>query len=262
MTKLRLRNLMLPVALAVIAAVLVGIYIVSYRDSVTEGAGLVEVLVASRDIPANTQGTEVASGGYLKTEMVPRRAVVSGSVVSGAALTSKVVTDPIYKGEQITLRHFAPASRAGSSRSSPARSGQSPSSASRSSCSRARSPAGDRVDVVATAHYTGDQTPRRATTRSCCGTCSCSRRPKRPPAEQFANKEQMSAMLVMTDSQAQTMGWAMRMSNWFLALRPTRAPRNSRRASRHCTRSSPAVCRGARRHDAIVGGSRRGVDEP
>ena len=55
MTKLRLRNLMLPVALAVIAAVLVGIYIVSYRNSVTEGAGLVKVLVASRDIPASTR---------------------------------------------------------------------------------------------------------------------------------------------------------------------------------------------------------------
>ena len=56
MTKLRLRNLMLPVALAVLAAVLIGIYIVSYRNSVTEGAGLVKVLVASRDIPAGTEG--------------------------------------------------------------------------------------------------------------------------------------------------------------------------------------------------------------
>jgi hypothetical protein len=47
-TNLRLRNLLLPVALAVIAAVLVGYYVVSYRDSVKNGAGLVKVLVASR----------------------------------------------------------------------------------------------------------------------------------------------------------------------------------------------------------------------
>ena len=52
MTNLRLRNLMLPVALAVLAAVLVGFYVISYRDSVKEGAGLVKVMVASRDIPA------------------------------------------------------------------------------------------------------------------------------------------------------------------------------------------------------------------
>ena len=54
-----------------LAAVLVGIYIVSYRNNVNEGAGLVKVLVASRDIPAGTAGSSVACGGYLKTESVP-----------------------------------------------------------------------------------------------------------------------------------------------------------------------------------------------
>ena len=32
----------------------------------------------------------------------------------------------------------------------------------------------------------------------------------------------------MTDRQAQTMGWAMKMSTWFLALRPTDHPRESK----------------------------------
>ena len=31
----------------------------------------------------------------------------------------------------------------------------------------------------------------------------------------------------MTDRQAQTMGWAMKNSTWFLALRPTTKPTNS-----------------------------------
>ena len=91
MTKPRIRNLIVPVALAVLAAVLVGIYIVSYRNSVTEGAGLVKVLVASRDIPAGTEGSTIASGGYLKTQSVPKRALVDGSVVTSAPLTSMVV---------------------------------------------------------------------------------------------------------------------------------------------------------------------------
>ncbi len=56
MTKPRLRNLMLPVALAVLAVVLIGAYIVSYRNSVNESAELVQVLVAARDIPAGTDG--------------------------------------------------------------------------------------------------------------------------------------------------------------------------------------------------------------
>ena len=95
MTKTRLRNLAVPIGLAVLAAVLVGAYIVSYRNSVNSGAGLVKVLVATRDIPAGTTGSAVASGGYLKGETVPRRVVVPGSVVSGAPLTSLVATAPI-----------------------------------------------------------------------------------------------------------------------------------------------------------------------
>ena len=74
----RTRNLLLPIGLAALAAVLVGIYVVSYRHKVTHGASLVGVLVASRDVPAGTAGSEVASGGYLKEQTVPRRAVVPG----------------------------------------------------------------------------------------------------------------------------------------------------------------------------------------
>ena len=101
---------MLPVALAVLAAVLVGFYIVSYRDSVNNGAGLVKVLVASRDIPVGTAGSR-SPVAATKTEIVPRRAVVTGSVVT-APLTSRVVTNEIFKGEQL-LRQFAPAEQGG-----------------------------------------------------------------------------------------------------------------------------------------------------
>ena len=110
MTKSRLRNLALPLGLAVLAAILVGYYVVSYRNSVTHGAGLVKVLVASRDIPAGTAGSSIAAGGYLETQTVPRRAVVSGAVTSGSPLTSLVAGAEIYKGQQITLRQFAPES--------------------------------------------------------------------------------------------------------------------------------------------------------
>ena len=113
LTKARLRHLAVPIGLAVLAAVLVGTYIVTYRNSVNSGAGLVKVLVATRDIPAGTTGSAVASGGYLKGETVPRRVVVPGSVVSGAPLTSLVATAPIQKGEQVTLRQFGPITQAG-----------------------------------------------------------------------------------------------------------------------------------------------------
>ena len=47
-TKSRLRNLAVPVGLATLAAVLIGYYVVSYRNSVTHGAALVKVLAASQ----------------------------------------------------------------------------------------------------------------------------------------------------------------------------------------------------------------------
>jgi Flp pilus assembly protein CpaB len=216
---------MLPVALAVLAAVLVGIYLVSYRNSVTEGAGLVKVLVASRDIPAGTNGSSVASGGYLKTEMVPRRAVVPGSVVSAAPLTSQVVTDQIYKGEQITMRQFAPTEQGGifakfSGKERAVAVLGEPQQLLAGTLSN-----GDYVDVVATAKYRVGAS--RATTKVVLRNLLVL---EAPDAESTSSGggEKTTAMLVMSDSQAQTMGWAMNMSTWFLALRPTDNPRNSR----------------------------------
>jgi Flp pilus assembly protein CpaB len=215
---------MLPVALAVLAAVLVGFYVVSYRNSVNDGAGLVKVLVASRDIPVGTAGSSVAGGGYLKTEMVPRRAVVTGSVVSAAPLTSQVVANEIFKGEQITLRQFSPAEQGGIF-------------AKFSGKERAISVVGepqqllagtltdgDHVDVVATARYTAGAA--RATTRVVLRNLLVLKAPEEG-SDSATGTDSVSATLVMTDSQAQTMGWAMKMSTWFLALRPTAAPRNS-----------------------------------
>jgi Flp pilus assembly protein CpaB len=223
-TKTRLRNLMLPVALAVLAVVLIGIYMVSYRNSVTNGAGLVKVLVAARDIPAGTKGTAVASGGYLKTQTVPRRAVVPGSIVSGTPLTSLVSTDPIYKGEQITLRQFGPIAQAGIFAKF---SGKQRAVALLGEPTQLLSGTlsdGDHVDVVATAQYTS-RGLSRSTSRVVLRNLLVLE-----AAEQVdvSSGEKTSATLVMNDRQTQTMAWAMKNSTWFLTLRPTARPRNSR----------------------------------
>ena len=225
MTKPRIRNLVVPVALAVLAAVLVGIYVVSYRNSVTEGAGLVQVLVAARDIPAGTTGASVASGGYLKTESVPRRAVVPGSVSSAAPLTSLVATDPVYKGQQLTLRQFGPISEGGIFAKFSGTERVVPILGNPHQVLAGTLKDGDRVDVVATAKYT---TPiPRATSRVVLQNVLVLAAPDADKAKSLRPDEEIAATLVMTDRQAQTMGWAMRMSTWFLVLRPTKAPKNS-----------------------------------
>ena len=221
----RTRNLLLPIALATLAAVLVGIYVTSYRHRVTHGAGLVSVLVASRDISAGTAGSEVASGGYLKEQTVPRRALVPGSIVSSAALTPLVAAGEVYKGEQVTLRQFAPVAQGGVF-------------AKFSGNQRAISVAGDdnqllagtisdgdRVDVVATVRYkSGDA--ERASSRVVLRNLLVLRAPDAPKGSGLAGDTGNHVTLVVTDQQAQTIGWALKNASWFLALRPTSHPRN------------------------------------
>jgi Flp pilus assembly protein CpaB len=225
-TRTRLRNLIVPVALAVLAVVLIGIYMVSYRSSVTNGAELVKVLVAARDIPAGTKGSAVASGGYLKSQTVPRRAVVPGSVVSGAPLTSLVSTDPIYKGEQITLRQFGPLAQAGifakfsGKQRAVALLGE-PTQLLAGTVSD-----GDRVDVVATSYYSS-RGLSRATSRIVLRDLLVLEAPDQKVVD-VNNGEKSTATIVMNDRQTQTMAWAMNNSKWFLTLRPTKRPRSSR----------------------------------
>jgi Flp pilus assembly protein CpaB len=204
--------------------VLIGAYIVSYRNSVNDGAGLVKVLVATRDIPAGTNGSTVASGGYLKGESVPRRAVVPGSVVSGAPLTSLVATDPIHKGEQITLRQFGPMTQAGVFAKFSGRERAVAVTGEPTQLLAGTVSDGDRVDVVADVQYSS-RGISRASSRVILRNLLVLEAPESEASE--SSGEKASTTLVMTDRQAQTMSWALQHSSWFLALRPTARPRSS-----------------------------------
>jgi Flp pilus assembly protein CpaB len=212
----------------VLAAVLVGIYVVSYRNSVTHGAGLVKVLVAARDIPAGTDGSSIAAGGYLKSQTVPRRAVVPGSLTSARPLTSLVAGAEIYKGEQITLRQFAPASQGGifAKFSGTERVVVVPGDASQLMAGTVSD--GDHVDVVATTKYHVDDLARAASRVILRNLLVLKAPDASAKSAGLAGQATTSAEIVMTDTQAQTMAWVMKQGNWFLALRPTNQPHNSK----------------------------------
>ena len=226
MTTSRLRNLALPVGLAVLAAVLVGIYVVSYRNSVTHGAGLVKVLVASRDIPAGTDGSSIAAGGYIVSQTVPRRSVVPGSVTSAGPLTSLVAGTEIYKGQQITLRQFTPAAQGGifAKFSGTERVVVVPGDQNQLLAGTLSD--GDRVDVVMTTKYHLGGLAR-ATSRVILRNLLVLQAPDGVKANTVAGAATTAAQVVMTDRQAQTMSWAMKQGVWFFALRPTNKPSNS-----------------------------------
>lgn len=104
----RVRNIVVAVVLAALAGALTLVYVVNYKRHVQHGENKVNVLVAARDIPAGTTGSEVVEQHMLKTEAVPRRTLVPGWIGSSSQLSDQVATQDIYAKEQISTRRFAP----------------------------------------------------------------------------------------------------------------------------------------------------------
>ena len=227
MTKSRLRNLALPIGLAVLAAVLVGIYVISYRNSVNHGADLEKVLVAARDIPAGTPAASVAGGAYLKEQTVPNRAVVPGAVVSGAPLTNLVVSGTVYKGQQVTLRQFKPMAQGGifASFAGKQRVVVVPGDPNQLLAGTVQD--GDHVDVVANTKYTVNGVNKVAS-RVVLQNLRVLKAATGSNSGGVAGAATSAATLVMTDKQSQTMLWALKNATWYLVLRPTASPRNTK----------------------------------
>jgi Flp pilus assembly protein CpaB len=104
----RLRNILIAVALAGLAALLVTFYVSNYKSDVNHQQAVVQVLVAARDIPQNTPGVDVVSKGMVKTESVARAAVVPGIITSPDQIKRLVATQTTFAGEQITAARFGP----------------------------------------------------------------------------------------------------------------------------------------------------------
>ena len=66
--------------LALLAVLLTTFYVTNYKRHVQHGESQVTVLVASKDIPADTAGSEIVSGKWLTQETVARRQVVPGAI--------------------------------------------------------------------------------------------------------------------------------------------------------------------------------------
>ncbi len=109
----RVKNIGIAVILAAFAGLLTIFYVANYKRHVQHGESNVSVLVAARDIPAGTTGSEVVGGHYLKTETVPHRAVVPGAISKSDQLNNLVATQQIYRGEQVTALRFGNATELG-----------------------------------------------------------------------------------------------------------------------------------------------------
>ena len=100
----RVRNIVLAVALAALAALLVTFYVANYKKTVQSGEKNVTVFVATKEIAAGTSGGDA---------QVARRNVVPGATSNLAQLEGKIATEAVYPGEQVTLSRFKPVQQSG-----------------------------------------------------------------------------------------------------------------------------------------------------
>jgi pilus assembly protein CpaB len=109
----RLRNILIAVGLAVVAALLTVFYVSNYKSSVRSDSETVSVLVAAQDIPQGMLGQQIIERKMLATQEIPRKAIVNGTIATPEDISGLIATQPIYIGEQVTARRFGPLEAAG-----------------------------------------------------------------------------------------------------------------------------------------------------
>ena len=107
----RVRNIVIAVVLAALAALMTSYYVTNYKRHVQQGEEHVQVYVASQDIPAGTAGTDAV--GMLKKKTVTKTGVAPGAISKPDEIKSKIASQRIYAGEQVTINRFASVSQSG-----------------------------------------------------------------------------------------------------------------------------------------------------
>src|SRR5687768_15394736 len=100
---------MLGAASAVLAAVLLLVYLGQYRKSVSSGAAPITVLVAEKLISKGTSASVIGSDGLMQVLTIPRDQAKEGAVSDPVLLKGRVAVQDIYPGQQLTLADFTAA---------------------------------------------------------------------------------------------------------------------------------------------------------
>lgn len=105
---MRSRGLVVAVALvlAALAAGAVILYTNGVKEDAVSGGELTTVIVATQEIPANTQLTPLIEGGGFKELQVPNDAVVDGAITSLEELRGRTTTSPLLANEQISAANL------------------------------------------------------------------------------------------------------------------------------------------------------------
>ncbi|MFL5963920.1 MAG: Flp pilus assembly protein CpaB [Gaiellaceae bacterium] len=99
--------LTLGIGAALLAALLLVVYLRSYRNSVRSSAEPASVLVAKRLIPKGTAGTLIAQQGLYQVTRIPKNQLKDGALSDPAAVQGRITSSDVYPGQQFTVADFA-----------------------------------------------------------------------------------------------------------------------------------------------------------
>jgi Flp pilus assembly protein CpaB len=217
----RLRNIGIAVALAIVAALLTTFYVTNYKRTVQQGEETVPVYVASHDIPLGTSGADVAQRDMLRVEHVPRRSVVPGAISKPEQVDQLVAVEPIYAGEQVSTRRFRTAEEQGIRAQLRGNSRALQVAGSQSQLLGGTLQDGDRVDVVGT--WLMPEDSQNHVSRVVLRDLLVLQAPDSSRVEGKIGSnpnEPFTAMIAMTDAQAEKFWWVAKNGEWSLQLRP------------------------------------------
>jgi len=217
----RLRNILVAVALALVAALLTSFYVTNYQRNVQKDAKNVEVFVAKNDIPVGTSGADLARKGLVEKSEIVRRSVVPGAISSPDQLADLVAVQPVYAGEQVSTRRFAtPAERGIRAQiKGTMRAFQVPGDADQLLAGTVR--AGDHVDLIASLKIdpNEDVYATRIVLRD-IEVLKAAVGGGNGAVKVASTGTALSVMLAVTDTQVQKLFHVLKHGEWSLQLRP------------------------------------------
>ena len=105
-------TIILGIVAAVLAAIVLLVYLNQVRNNANNKIQTVSVLVAKSLIQKGTPGNVVGTTGLYEITKLPEKQVKTGAFVDPGTLTGKVAAHPIYPGQQITSADFVAANAA------------------------------------------------------------------------------------------------------------------------------------------------------
>lgn len=100
-------SLTLAILAALVAGLLVLVYVKRYRDSVAAQSAPVTVLVAKGTIPKGTSGRIVASEAMYTVSTIRQSQLLEGAISDPSSIVGRSATTDIYPGQQLTIADFA-----------------------------------------------------------------------------------------------------------------------------------------------------------